>query len=591
MSEQGSDKQIRRRDFLKMGTAAAAAMALDTMGIRRAVGGTTRPKRPNIIFVFSDEHRWSSLPFTEMPQVVAPNMGRMAREGTRFDNCCSTSPICVPYRGMLITGQWPHQSSCISNEYFGNGDVIGVDAPTVAHTFKKAGYVTGYVGKWHLKHKTVYNAGFDYFKHWRYGDDHWATPVRDVPSREPFKTHKGYNAIGMTDQALEFIGQHAGGDQPFLMMLSINPPHWKWDDAPEEFVKLYPQEKLAYRPNVTDDKYKTGRARLYYQHYHAHISAVDRQLGRLVEALKKQGIDDNTILIYTSDHGSSFGSNGVGSKGNPYEESIRVPFIVRWPGHVPANRVVDNNLGTIDLYPTLCGLAGITPPAQCGGQDFSPVMLGRPGPDPASQLILVNSFRRNYFRRHLEPGGWNYFYPFRGVRTKRYTYVVYAEGDWLLYDNQKDPYQMRNLVDDPARAGLKAELQRELKGWLAKAEDPFIPAEWRRLSLPDRIAKENEYYSLIRYKRQWDKYKADALAPYLSRGVAADQARQLRAAGERVFDERFFGPYMALHNELHGQKRYSKRPQEELRAALVEHEKKFAVLLKAATEKILQADR
>jgi arylsulfatase A-like enzyme len=588
MSEHGSDQQIGRRDFLRMGGAAAAALALDPMGVSRAVGETTRSTRPNIIFVFSDEHRWCSLPFTEMPQMVTPNMARLAREGTRFDNCCSTSPICVPYRGMLITGQWPHQSSCISNDWFGSGDVIGVDSPTIAHTFKAAGYVTGYVGKWHLKNQTCKNAGFDYFKHWRYGDNHWATPVRDIPSGEDFKIVKGYNATGMTDQAIEFIGQHAADDKPMMLMLSINPPHWKWDDAPEEFVKLYPQDKMAYRPNVTQERHKQGKDLLYYQHYHAHISAVDRELGRLMDALKARGIEDNTVLIYTSDHGSSFGSNGVGSKANPYEEAVRVPFFVRWPGRIAANRVVDNNMGTIDLYPSLCGLAGIKAPAQCGGQDFSPVMLGKPGPDPASQFILVNNFVRNYFRTQLEPGEWNYFYPFRGVRTKRYTYVVYAEGDWLLYDNQKDPYQLRNLAGDPAYAGVKADLAKELKAWLAKAEDPFIPEEWRKLSIPDRIARQNRHWTLCRYKRQWSRYKSDALKPYLAGGVTADQQKQLRAAGDRVFDEPFFGPYMALHNEVHGKKRYAgKRPREEFRVRLVEHKKKAAARFKAKAEKIL----
>ena len=208
--------------------------------------GNDKGKRPNILFVFSDEHRWCSLPFTGISQVIAPNMTRLANEGMRFDNCCSTSPICIPYRGMLITGQWPHQSQCISNDYFVNSNVIGVNSPTIAQVFSNSGYIAGYVGKWHLRNETVKNAGFDYFKHWLYGDNHWETPVRDVPSGEDFKPVKGYNAIGMTDQALEFIRMHADSDKPWLMMLSINPPHWRWDDAPEEFVKLYPQDQPGF---------------------------------------------------------------------------------------------------------------------------------------------------------------------------------------------------------------------------------------------------------------------------------------------------------------------------------------------------------
>jgi arylsulfatase A-like enzyme len=611
MSERRSSQPIGRREFLKLGAAAGAAAALDPLGLARALGQTSqagptskaegptsqadgeasRPaagkdrKRPNILFVFSDEHRWCSLPFTEAPQVVAPNMARLAREGTRFDNCCSSSPICVPYRGMLVTGLWPHQSSCISNDYFGDGKIIGPDPPAIGHTFRKAGYATGYVGKWHLKNDTPKNAGFDYFQHWLFGDDHWETPVCDGNAGADFKPVKGYNAIGMTDQALDFIHKHAKGEQPFLMMLSINPPHWRWDDAPEEFLKLYPPEKLPWRPNVTEERYKKGNELLYYQHYNAHISAVDRELGRLMDALRKLGIEDDTILIYTSDHGSSFGSNGVTSKANPYEEAVRVPLVIRWPGHVEAERIADHNLGTIDLYPTLCGLAGIDPPKHCGGQDFSPAMLGKGGPDPASQLILVNNFQRNYFRSELDPGGPNIFYPFRGVRTKRHTFVVRAGGDWLLYDNLKDPFQLKNLVDDPASAELKASLRKELDAWLAKAEDPFIPDPWRKLSLGDRIAAENRHYSILPFQKEWDQYKAAALAPYLA-GATAEKQKALRAAGERIFDEAFFGHYKAFHTELTTTPRQSKRPLEALRAELAEHEKKAAELLKAESEKI-----
>ena len=147
-----------------------------------------------------------------------------------------------------------------------------------------------------------------------------------------------------------------------------------------------------------------------------------------MDELEKLGLDKDTIVIYTSDHGSSFGSNGVGSKANPFDEAVSVPFIIRWPRHIPAGTTSDSNIGTIDLFPTLCGLAGIIPPEECKGQDFSPVMLGKPGPDPLSQFILVNNFQRNYFRTQLDPGRPNIFYPYRGVRTRRYTYALTQGG-------------------------------------------------------------------------------------------------------------------------------------------------------------------
>lgn len=576
--------RMPRRTLLKTGAAAVAGLALASLGCNHE---TRKPKRrPNIVFVFSDEHRWCSQPFTEMPQVVAPNMVRLAQEGMRFDNCCSTSPICSPYRAMLITGMWPHQSGYVSNDWIGDGTVIGSEA-SIARTFAKAGYATGYVGKWHLIEDTAGQAGFDSFQQWLYGDEHLDSEVRDANATKEWHREKGYNAIGMTDRSLEFIRSHANQDQPFLLMLSLNPPHWRWDDAPEEYLKLYTDEGLGYRPNVSDAKYRSAQERLYYHHYHAHITAVDAQLGRIMAALREQGIEEDTVLVYTSDHGSSFGSNGVGSKGNPFDESIRVPFTVRWPGQVPAGRVADANLGTMDIYPSLCGLAGIPVPAHCGGQDFAPVMLGRPGPDPASQFLAVNNFQRNYWRTQLDPGKpATVFAPFRGVRSKRHTFVVGATGDWLLYDNQADPYQLKNLVDDPAYAEVKATLRRELDAWLAKAEDPFIPADWRALPLPERIAVQNRYWSLLPFAKELAAYRATALAPWQA-GATPEQASALAAAAEQVFDQAFFGSYKAFSVELVAKKRQSQRPLETLRAELQAHEAQAAARFRQAAQRLL----
>jgi arylsulfatase A-like enzyme len=583
MNPSHPESTLRRRDFLKMGAAAAAVPAME----QSALGVAASPSaRPNIVFVFSDEHRWQSLPFTETPQMRTPHMARLATQGTRFDNCCATSPICTPFRGMLITGQWPHQSSCISNDYFGNSKVIGKESPTIAHTFKAAGYRTGYIGKWHLDEDTVFDAGFDTFKHWLYGDDHWKTKFRDVSAGEKeYRMIEGYNATGMTDQAIDFMKENAGGKAPFLLMLSINPPHWRWDDAPPEFLEHYPADQLPFRPNVAE-RYKSGKEAEFYRHYLAHIGAVDREIGRLMDHMDQLGLSKNTVFIYTSDHGSSFGSNGVGSKANPYEESVRVPFFIRWPDRIPAGRVADHNLGGIDFYPTLCGLAGITPPKDCGGRDFSRVILGKSGPDPATQFTLFNSSERNYFLSRLNPGTRGVFSPFRSVRSKTHTYAVDGLGEWFLYDNQNDPYQMKNLVGDPAHAGVKAELQKELQQWLAKAEDPFIPEEWRKLSLPERIAAQNEHYSLIKYQQEWDALRAAAVQAHAAKANPA-QRQELEAAAIRIYDKEFFGLYKAIERALNGPRKFTDIPPEELQSRQTALGKSQAAQFKAAAAKIL----
>jgi len=586
---------LPRREFLKRAAAAAAsAAALRALGDGPGADAAPAPappagpraRRPNIVFVFSDEHRWCSLPFTEMPELRAPNLERLAREGIRFDHCISNNPICTPMRGMLLTGLWPHRSTCLSNDWFGDLEIVGVKSPTLAHTFKAAGYTTGYIGKWHLGEDNVRNTGFDFFRHWLYGDDHWETKTRDVPSGEDYRIAKGYNATLMTDEALDFIGAHAADEKPFLLMLSINPPHWRWDDAPDEFLDLYPEGRLPFRPNVAEERYRRDKDLLYYRHYHAHISAVDRELGRVIEALDRHGIAGDTVLIYTSDHGSSFGSNGVANKANPFDEAIRVPFLARCPGRIPAGRVSDRLLGAIDLHPTLCGLAGIPKPVYCDGLDFSDTVLGRGGPDPATQLIHVINFQRNYYRSVLDPEMPNIFHPFRGVRSKRYTFTVGVRGDWQLFDNREDPFQQRNRVDDPALAGVREELRRELERWLAVSEDPFIPPEWRALPLPERIALQNRHYSLRPFLGEWERYKANALAPRLA-AAPPERHAALRAAADRVFDEDFFGRYKALAVEIEGKRPQTKIPAETLKERLVRLEEAAAARFAAECARAL----
>lgn len=532
-----------------------------------------RKTRPNIVYLFSDEHRWCSCPFTERPDLPTPHMSKLAGQGVRMDNCCSTSPICVPYRGMMITGQWPHQSSCVSNEVFLDHRIIGQTSPTIAHAFKDAGYTTGYIGKWHLHNDSAQYAGFDEFSHWLYGDNHWETEVRDIPSGEEFKTVTGYNATGMTDQALDFLGRHAQDEDPFLLMVSINPPHWRWDDAPEEMLEKIPEgEDLYYRPNVNRERYrKRPQEVLYYRNYLAHICAVDREVGRVMDFLDEKGLSEDTVFIYSSDHGSSFWSNDATSKANPFDESVRVPFIARWPGRIEAGRICKRNMGTMDLFPTLCGLANIPVPESCGGTNLAPTLLSQPQKVPETQLLTVNSFRRNYYKRRLGVDAGNSFVPCRGVRSERYSYVVNEDGPWLLYDNIADPYQMNNLIADPAHQSTREHLHQELIGWLAKAEDPFVPDELKPEDVAERIRVQNQTYSLKLHEQDWQDYRQMLIAELKSSELTPEQTAALPAAVEKVTDGDNFGFYLTCDQELNGKRKWTDLPKEEIQKRLDAH--------------------
>ena len=420
---------------------------------------------PNVIFVFSDEHRYQSMGHTEMPAMETPTMDRMAAEGFSFRQCVSNYPVCSPYRAMVMTGKWPYQTGVIDN-----GIPLSPEEGIVGKAFQAAGYRTGYIGKWHLEGTRAEPFGFDTSLIWEGTNTHYDVSEYYPASGEPVKP-KGYNATLMTDQALEFI--HENKARPFFLMLSINPPHSKFTDAPPEKRALYPEGSLPYRPNYgqADAPGETifgQNGWPHYEGYHAHISAVDDELKRLLDALEEVGIANDTIVVYSSDHGSMHGSHGVGSKRQPYEESLRIPLIVYSPGRVPAGGASDALIGAIDMVSTLCGLAGIAPPMDCAGEDYSGVVRGEEAPARDAQFIM-------HIAKSNASGGEEHPAPlFRGVRTGRYTYAVGEDGGLCLFDNVADPYQLKNLITDTEYAALRKELRDRLARWLKRAGDPFV---------------------------------------------------------------------------------------------------------------------
>jgi arylsulfatase A-like enzyme len=466
-----NQSECRFGRFLPRHATAALALVLSSASpslVRGAEVGRSGPARPNVIYVFSDEHRWQSMSFTEMPQVKTPNMDRLAAQGFTFTHCISNYPVCTPHRAILMTGRWPFQTGLIDNNI-----PLSSNEVTLGKVFKAAGYHTGYIGKWHLGGIRAESFGFDESLIWTGTNNHWKSSYH--PAGRPPVVAKGYNATLMTDQALEFI--EGSRQRPFFLMLSLNPPHMNFKDAPDPYKALYPDvNSLPRRPNDATKACGTTRPTLHglggdtweeYRGYHAHVSAVDAELGRIMKKLDALGLTENTILVYSSDHGSMLGSHGVGGKRQPYEESIRVPFIIRWPAAIRPETKSDVLFGTIDIMPTLCGLAGLAIPKTCEGQDFSPWLRGNRGPRPVSQFIM-------HISKKNASGGDKHPAPlFRGVVTERFTYAVFPDRPACLFDNRKDPYQMHNLAGVPGRALLQDRLNATLAQWLKKAQDPF----------------------------------------------------------------------------------------------------------------------
>jgi arylsulfatase A-like enzyme len=423
-----------------------------------------RRARPNLLFIFSDEHRACSLDGEPWSDARATHLQRLARDGTSFRNCISNYPLCSPYRAMLISGRWPYQTGVVDN-----GLRLRDEGSSFGEVFRSAGYRTGYIGKWHLSPRPEFisrDAGRHGFEHW----EPWfrtRTHLREITfnaNTGEQVQREGYSCTLMTDAALDFID--ASDPRPWMLALSWVPPHPPFDQAPAAALRAYDPQALQFRPNVPATSKEEVRD--YLHGYYAHISALDAELGRLLDRLDRNACAADTIVVYTSDHGSMLGSHGRGGKRLPFDESCRVPFLLRYPGVVPTGRSSDVLLSAIDIFPSLCALAGIGAPAHCEGADLSAAMRGQASKPPDS-AFLMHIRKDNAF----EGGGGQLAPLFRGVRTERFTYAVAQDGRWCLYDDREDPYQLRNLIGDPSHGRTADGLDGLIFDWLARARDTF----------------------------------------------------------------------------------------------------------------------
>ena len=463
---------MKRREFL-------GAMAASLVEARRGVP-VSQPARPNIVYVFADQHRNSSWSGGDDHPVITPNLGRLAREGAVFSHAISNFPLCSPYRASLLTGRYPQTNKIMHN--VGGRDLgLATTEVTVADLLKQAGYATGYVGKWHLypgapEGKLVpagpHRHGFEWWRVCHNYRTRYDTRCFDDSGKE--FVLPDYAPKSQMDLTLEFIENHAR--RPFCVFLSWHPPHAPYHEAPQRFVDLYPIEKLKLRPNVPKDA-DLKRIREAYVGYFSHVSAMDEEMGRLMKKLAQLGIAGNTIICYSSDHGDMLGSFNLWAKQKPWEESINVPFVIRWPDGIPAGRRLGTLFATVDIAPTLLGLAGIPVPVSGvlkGGDAAGPesafimargaVGTGAEAAAPAGRGQRARKAAKKAARKEAKRGG-----EWRGVRTARHTYARRetpgGASPWVLYDNDKDPYQMRNLVEDPAAASIRKELDAMVDGW------------------------------------------------------------------------------------------------------------------------------
>ncbi|MCL5743574.1 MAG: sulfatase, partial [Acidobacteria bacterium] len=435
---------MKRRTFLQ-------SMSAGAVGLQRPGPGAAADERPNVIWLFGDQHRAQALGCNGDPNVHTPTIDNLATMGVNFTNAVSGFPLCCPFRGSLLTSRYPHH--CVPGHEY----PLPQGQPTIAKPFKDAGYHTAWFGKWHLSgwHERDGRAamhiippelqgGFDTWIGYENNNSQYDCWVHGGTGRDAFHYRlPGYETDELTNLLIKYIKERgdeakAGRRRPFFAALSVQPPHNPYV-APDDFLRRYNGGQLQLRPNVPPIASVEDKARRDLAAYYAMIENLDWNVGRVRKALDETGMTFNTHLLFFSDHGDMHGSHGMYHKTNPFEESTRIPFIVggeiptyegRATGRPPAL------VNTVDIAPTTLGLCGIPKPEWMEGTDYSRHRIPRrpaaSEPDSAYLQCVVPTGHGDSTNK-----------PYRGIVTRDgWKYVCFDGVSWLLFNLHEDPYEL-----------------------------------------------------------------------------------------------------------------------------------------------------
>lgn len=467
---------------MKVSVSCGLALAAAIVSQPLRVGGADA--RPNVLVIITDDQRWDALSCPGHPLLKTPNLDRLAAEGARFANAFVTTSLCSPSRASMMSGRYAHRHGVLNNftEY---PDAL----PSYPKRLRAAGYETAYFGKWHMgETNDAPRSGFDFWMshagQGRYFDNEW-----NVNGRR--QVVRGYYTTVVTENAIRWLERPR--EKPFLLVLGHKAPHGgpiepepKYEHALDHLPVSKPPNFDAWRdgkPSWLAESFPTWHGAggplynirdydRFVRSYLATLLSVDESVGRLYEALEGRGLLDRTIIVFTSDNGFALGEHGRVDKRTMYEESIRVPLLVRYPPLIRKGTVIREMVLNIDLAPSLLDLCGVEPLPDADGESWKPLLVGQ---------------RRGW--RHA----WLYFYNYeeefpytpnvRGIRTADWKYIFYPSGDGKpsrytaeLYDLRRDPLETRNLINEPSAARKLAELQREWARLMA-----------RHKALPDRM--------------------------------------------------------------------------------------------------------
>ncbi len=438
--------------------------------------------RPNVVWIFGDQHRAMAQGHMGDPNARTPNLDCLAEEGVVFTGAVAGAPWCSPFRGSLMTSRYSHDTVPSTPGH------LDPTWPTVAQPFNEAGYDTAYFGKWHLGGPTDGVSPNEFivprekrggFRTWigyennnnpRFTDVHGHRGDEEVP----LQALDGYETDALTDLLIDYCQGKVEDRQPFFAALSVQPPHCPYYTAPARWQRDHVAGNVRLRPNVPPVESVRERARHDLAGYYALIENLDWNVGRVKDALHDMGLLANTHIIFFSDHGDMHGSHGDWQKSSPWEESIRIPFILSGlrphTKHAGMSRVAAP-INHVDIAPTTLGLCGITKPDWMMGHDYSgyrtpALKRTMPADDEPDSAYLQHNVRKKH------PGTMDRTW--RGIVTRDgWKYVVSDGFPLMMYDLNEDPYELNNIALDPAYMQKRAELQTRLKRWMDEVHDPY----------------------------------------------------------------------------------------------------------------------
>jgi arylsulfatase A-like enzyme len=426
-------------------------------------------KKPNFIFLIADDHRWDAMGAVQKeqgekaryPWFETPSMDRLAADGIRFRNAFITHSICSPGRAGFLSGQYTHINGVVDNNTHFTEDRLNH-----AMLLRDAGYRTAYFGKWHMGNQKGSRPGFQHSASFINQGIYQDCPFEINGEMTPTS---GWVDDVTTDLALDWLKENRANEKPFSMVIGFKSPHNKRgaENLPERLRNLYegkttrrtPNCDLAaiyHKPLTEADKGKERglSANSVHLDYLRHIKGIDENLGRVLDALDELKLTEDTVVIFSSDNGYFLGERGLGDKRALYEEGLRIPFIVRYPGHFPKGKLIDEMVLNLDLAPTYLDLAGLPAHPAMHGVSFKELALGNKPADWRTSFL-------SYYRKELGDTPTCH-----AIRTETAKLIVYPNRpEWTeVYDLAKDPYELNRLpADGPLATMLRQELTKQMK--------------------------------------------------------------------------------------------------------------------------------